>query len=136
MQMMRRVLLCLLLAVGVFTDGATAEPVTLIGFEITFADGTKAQTIVTNPHFVPLELPSGSAGLFLTVNPSDHSTVAVVFYSVKFTGTDILELGLLARQQTRTELGRSTIKVGGEPIQSKTSPSFGIRVTKVVHQER
>jgi hypothetical protein len=134
--MMRRVLLSLILGVGIFTSGAAAESVTIVGFEITFPDGTKAQMTVTNAHFVPLELPSGSAGLFLTVNPADHNAVAVVFYSVKFTGNDLLESGPLTREQTRTELGRDIAKVGGEAIQSKTSPAFRIRVTKVVHQER
>jgi hypothetical protein len=136
--MLRDVLLCLVLGVGVLTRGAAAKPVTLIEFEITFPDGTKRQMNVTDPHFVPLELPSGSAGagLFLMLNPSDHNSVAVVFYSVRFTGDDLLEFGPLERKQTRTELGRDTMKVGGEAIQSKTLSPFRIRVTKVVHQER
>ena len=133
--MVRSVFLSLILGVGAFTSVATARTVTLIEFEITFPDGTKAQMKVTDPHFVPLQLPTGSAALYLTLNPEDHSTVGVVFYRMQFTGTDVLELGSLQREQTRTELGRDTMKVGGESIQSKTDSPFRIRVTRVVHQE-
>jgi|SRR6266850_2132954 len=132
---MRSVLLSLVFAVGAFTNVATAKTVTVIEFEIAFPDGTKAQMKVTDPHFVPLQLPTGSAGLYLTLNPEDHHTVGVVFYRVQFTGTDLLELGPLEREQSRTELGRDTMKVGGESIQSQTDSPFRIRITKVLHQE-
>jgi hypothetical protein len=134
-MVIRGVLLSLVLGSGVFTDVAAAEPATVIEFEITFSDGTKVRMNVTDPHFVPLELPSGSAGLYLTVNPADHDSVGVVFYRVRFIGTDLLVGSPLVREQIRTELGRDTMKVGGEAIQSKTDAPFRIRVTKVVHQE-
>jgi len=134
--MIRSSLLTVVLGVGLCVQVAVAKSVVLIEFEITYPDGTKTQMKVTDPHFVPLELSSGSAGLYLTVNPADHNSVGVVFYRVEFTGTDVLVLGPLERQQKRTELGRDTMKVGGEAIQSKTPSPFRIRVTKVVHEQR
>jgi hypothetical protein len=134
--MIRRVLLSLVFGFGVVADVAAAAPITVIEFEITFADGSKAQMTTTDPHFVPMELPTGSAGVYLMTNPADHTTVGVVFYRVTFTAPDLFLAGPLQRQQTQTELGRDVMKVGGEPILSKTDTPFHIRITKVVDQER
>jgi hypothetical protein len=132
--MMRRVLFGLVLGVVVFTRAAAAEPRTMIGLEIKFPDGRKWEMLVTDPHWIPLDVPE-HAGVFLTVSRDRHS-VAVAFFNVEYTANDIIEVGQQERQQVRTELGRDIMTVGGDAVQSKTVSPFRIRVTRVVTRER
>ena len=132
--MMLRVLFGLVLGVVLFTGAVAAEPRTMIGLEITFPDGRKWEMLVTDPHWIPLDVPE-HAGVFLTVS-RDRNSVAVAFFNVEYTANDMFDVGQQERRQVRTELGRDIMTVGGEAVPSKTASPFNIRVTRVVTRER